>query len=482
MRTRVVIQSRLNSSRLPGKALLTMGGMPLVELVARRAARSGHEVVVATSAERYDDRIAAHLASVGIAVVRGSLDDVLARFGQATADLDDSDRVVRLTGDNPVADADLVDDLLTAVAASGHRYGRIDIDQVPEGLGAEVFLVSDLRRATREATEAYDREHVTPWLRRTLGELLHVPPGSPTDVSAYRATVDTLSDYVRVSALFDGVADPVAVPWQQLMGELSLQVDALGPRVPLIDSEIGLVSRVVLSSRHFANPPQGTGSAAWAEHLRALLAGAIDRGVTHVDTGLSPASDISPTAIARTAIVRQPVDLLRAITDPALNRRFAVVCRVVPAAAGSGDACDAQQALEAVVERTLAGLGRRGPVVLVIPADSTPATWQRARAYLGEGVASCLGVLVTRRSDLDDLDDLDRDLFDRDVRWVELDPAAGPLSARHEQKMADLSSRGVVVATPWQRTDPPPAAWVTCVLVTEAEADAVEQAMALFGR
>lgn len=473
MRTRVVIQSRLNSTRLPGKALLTMGGMPLVELVARRAARSGHEVVVATSAERYDNRIAVHLASVGIAVVRGSLDDVLARFGQATDDLDDSDRVVRLTGDNPVADADLVDDLLAAVVVSGHRYGRIDIDQVPEGLGAEVFLVSDLRRATREATDAYDREHVTPWLRRTLRELLYVPPGSPTDVSAYRATVDTLSDYVRVSALFDGVADPVAVPWQQLMSGLSLQVDAFGPQVPVVDTKIGPVSRVVLSSRHFANPPPATGSAAWAEHLRGLLAGAIDRGVTHVDTGLSPATGHGPAAAGR-----QPVDLLRASTDPALTRRLAVVCRVVPATSGAGDAHDSQ-ALEAVVERTLAGLGRRGPVVLVIPADSTPATWERARAYLGDGVASSLGVLVTRRSELDDLD---RDGFDADVRWVELDPAAGPLSPHHEQKMAELSARGVVVATPWQRTDPPPAGWVTCVLVTEAESDAVAQAMALFGR
>ncbi|MEO5743858.1 MAG: hypothetical protein ABIQ53_04610, partial [Terracoccus sp.] len=262
----------------------------------------------------------------------------------------------------------------------------------------------------------------------------------------------------------------VAVPWQQLMGKLSLRVDALGPRVPLTDSEIGPVSRVVLSSRHFANPPQGTGSAAWAEHLRALLAGAIDRGVTHVDTGLSTASGQS-----RAAVGRQPVDLLRAITDPALTRRFTVVCRVVPSAAGSGDARRPQQCLEAVVERTLAGLGRRGPVVLVIPADSTPATWERARAYLAEGVASSLGVLVTSASDLD------RGVLDGDVRWVELDPTAMPLSAHHEQTLAGLSSRGVVVATHWRRTDPPPLPWVTCVLVTEPDADAVDQAVTLFG-
>ncbi len=54
--------------------------MPLVELVARRASRSGHEVVVATSEERDDGRIAEHLRSVGVPVLRGPLDDVLGRF------------------------------------------------------------------------------------------------------------------------------------------------------------------------------------------------------------------------------------------------------------------------------------------------------------------------------------------------------------------------------------------------------------------
>src|SRR6478735_1250818 len=199
-RTRVVIQSRLNSSRLPGKAMLTIAGMPLIELVARRASRSGHEVVVATSEEPYDERIAGHLSSVGIPIVRGSLDDVLSRFVEATADLAPDDRVVRLTGDNPVADADLVDELLAALDASDHRYGRVDIDQVPEGLGAEAFSVAALREANATTTDAYDREHVTPWLRRTLGELLFVPRGCPDDVHAYRATVDTLGDYVRVSS------------------------------------------------------------------------------------------------------------------------------------------------------------------------------------------------------------------------------------------------------------------------------------------
>ena len=232
MRTRVVIQSRLTSSRLPGKALLTLAGMPLIELVARRAANTGHEVVVATSDEQYDRRIAEHLEGVGLDVVRGPLDDVLARFVTAAAGLSDTDRVVRLTGDNPVADGALVDELVAAVERSPHDYGRVDIDRVPEGFGAEVFSAGVLREAADRARSAYDREHVTPWIRRSGGELLFVPDGAPTDLYAYRCTIDCLDDYDRVCGAFAGVEDPVAVPWQRPRGPRGRRVAGRGSRPP----------------------------------------------------------------------------------------------------------------------------------------------------------------------------------------------------------------------------------------------------------
>lgn len=241
MRTRVVIQSRLSSSRLPGKALMNVGGMPLVELVARRASRTGWEVVVATSVESYDDRIAATLEPVGIRVLRGSLDDVLSRFLDATSDMAETDRVVRLTGDNPVGDADLIQELMDAMEATGREYGRVDIEVVPEGLGVEVFPVGLLRRAGREATDPYDREHVTPWIRRHTDELLFAPRRNPGQPAVYRATVDCLHDFTRVSRLFDGYADPISVPWAEIMDGLVGTVRALGPiarEVPKLDRRL----------------------------------------------------------------------------------------------------------------------------------------------------------------------------------------------------------------------------------------------------
>lgn len=454
-RTRVVIQSRLNSSRLPGKAMLTIAGMPLIELVARRAGRTGHEVVVATSAEQYDERIASHLHAVGIEVVRGSLDDVLGRFVQATADLEDTDRVVRLTGDNPLADADLVDELIAAVDASGHAYGRVDIDRVPEGLGAEVFTVRALRDADEQATASYDREHVTPWLRRTLGELLFVPTGCPDGVEAYRATVDVLGDYVRVSSLFDGEPDPVGQPWPSLMTRLVDRVDRAGARVTALRTDAGRLSRVVLSARNFDVATRDARPAERAERLRSLIAEAIERGVTHIEVGRGDG---------------RSEELLQACAEPALVKRFGIISRVAPRPLEVGSAVADELAVEASVERTFAGLGRRGVDVLVFPGSASAARgWERARSYRDDGVVSALGLVAEDTADL---------------AWALATPDVAYVEVRHHQPADDatltaLRERGCALAVEASGEELP--SWATTDLVTTVEPDVLDRAIRTFG-
>ncbi|NHA00771.1 hypothetical protein G5V59_14600 [Nocardioides sp. W3-2-3] len=96
------------SSRLPGKALLSVAGRPMVVLAAQRAGNAGHPVLVATSDQPEDDVIAAACTAADVAVVRGPLDDPLARFVLAAEGLADDDVVVRLTADNVVPDGDVV--------------------------------------------------------------------------------------------------------------------------------------------------------------------------------------------------------------------------------------------------------------------------------------------------------------------------------------------------------------------------------------
>ncbi len=365
MRTRVVIQSRLSSSRLPGKALMTLAGYPLIELVARRASRSGFEVVVATSVEPYDDLIADHLGRVGIPVVRGPLDDVLQRFVAATSDLDPDDRVVRLTGDNPVGDADLVQELIDAMAAGGHVYGRVDIEQVPEGLGAEVFTADILRRAGVEATDPYDREHVTPWIRRHCGgELLFAPASNPGDPVAYRCTTDCLHDYDRVARLFGDAHDPIGVSWSSLVGRLKGEVDALGPRAQALGPHGLGLSEVLLDATDIARMSGGGRDMAVS---RETFTDALDRGVSHV---YSAAADL---------------DFVRSATLPALNKRLHHVVELE----ATDDMCD----VRVEVERAFAAIGQRQLAGLVLPSGATREAWDTARGYVDEGLVGFLGAM-----------------------------------------------------------------------------------------
>lgn len=358
MRTRVVIQSRLSSSRLPGKALLNIGGVPLIELVARRVSRNGHEVVVATSDEHYDGRIADHLTRVGIPVVRGPLDDVLGRFVLATTDLDDDDTVVRMTGDNPLSDADLIDELAAATAAAGVVYGRNNVDLAPEGIGCEVFPAWLLRQADREATAPYDREHVTPWIRRAVPELDHVPADAPGDIFRYRATVDNLDDYDVMSRVFTDLEDPVAPGWRELIervGELRP-----GPMVPRARPGLHGMSGVVLDTRDATPGPV----------LRDLVRRAVSCGISHVV--------VAPSGAAA----------LRDAIDPAVKQRLAVVLQL-------GDAADA-----GVVDRARADLGLARLDRLVLPSSAwlaDPSVGERLR---GDGVVGGIGLHVSSADDL----------------------------------------------------------------------------------
>jgi spore coat polysaccharide biosynthesis protein SpsF (cytidylyltransferase family) len=107
----VIIQARTNSSRLPGKVLLPIAGLPLVVLAARRAANAGANVIVATSDEPSDDVLAKVLADAGIQCFRGSLENTLDRMVGALAGYDDDILVFRLTADNVFPDGTLLKEM-----------------------------------------------------------------------------------------------------------------------------------------------------------------------------------------------------------------------------------------------------------------------------------------------------------------------------------------------------------------------------------
>ncbi|WP_144630515.1 aldo/keto reductase [Bordetella genomosp. 13] len=214
----VLIQSRFNSSRLPGKALLPIEGIPVVVLTALRAANTGKEVLVLTSSEPTDDEVCKALERREIKYFRGSLDNVLERFHCALANQPKRRIVFRLTADNVVPDGTFLDDM-------ENEFRRLDVDilscaskvsNLPYGISAEVFRVEKLAEAFGGAETDYDREHVTPYIYRH-GTHAVFQSSKYRGLSNFRVTIDTLDDYISVKSLFTDVADVVNEPMSSLL-------------------------------------------------------------------------------------------------------------------------------------------------------------------------------------------------------------------------------------------------------------------------
>ena len=209
-RVLAVVQARLRSTRLPGKALMTIAGRPmLAHVLARALAVPGvAETVLATTVSPEDDALVEVARTEGVASVRGSIEDVLDRFHAALCAYP-ADAVVRVTADCPLLDPEVsgavVRDYL-AHRESADYASNIEPPTFPDGLDTEVVSAAALARAWREARLPSDREHVTTYIRDTkhgfrLRNVVH-----DEDLSACRWTVDEPRDLDFVRAVYAELA------------------------------------------------------------------------------------------------------------------------------------------------------------------------------------------------------------------------------------------------------------------------------------
>lgn len=160
-------------------------------------------VVVAIPDTDPNNLLACHASRFpNVAVYRGSEQDVLARFHGAMGAGGNSKRIMRITADCPLLDAETCQAVIDAAETYDADYvsNAWPTRMYPHGWDCEVFTPGVLDRAHREATEPYDREHVTPWMQR-CESLSRVGLKSIADRSMNRWTLDTLDDYTRICAV-----------------------------------------------------------------------------------------------------------------------------------------------------------------------------------------------------------------------------------------------------------------------------------------
>lgn len=207
MKTVLIVQARMTSTRLPGKVLLPLAGAPMLTRLVERlhGVKRADAIVIATTTNASDDPIAALCTQLGVLCHRGSEHDVLARYADA-ARLHDADAVVRITSDCPLIAPTLIDQVIAVYEEGDSDYVSNMLPPTwPYGMAVEVFSAAALQEAHAEAIQAAEREHVTPFIywRPERFRLRNLE--SLINLSHYRWTVDTPEDYELVRLLFEAL-------------------------------------------------------------------------------------------------------------------------------------------------------------------------------------------------------------------------------------------------------------------------------------
>lgn len=203
-----IIQARMGSTRLPGKVMRSILGKPMLLRQIDRICHSKkiNRIIVATTIDPSDDPIEKLCIQNNLQCFRGSINDVLDRYYQAAHKFH-ADNVVRITGDCPLIDSDIMDQVIDFYFANHCDYASCNriSNTFPDGLDVEIFSTEMLDRVHHEAKLPSEREHVTPYFYKhpnkfTLGDFR-----SKIDLSGYRWTVDEAEDFKFVVKIYEAL-------------------------------------------------------------------------------------------------------------------------------------------------------------------------------------------------------------------------------------------------------------------------------------
>ena len=238
MKIVALVQARMGSTRLPNKVMKPIGGIPMIELLLTRLSQAKEldQIVVATSVDERNQPLVEHARKLGYACEQGSEGDVLDRFVQAARAFH-ADVVVRITGDCPLVDPELVDEVIRRFKTAGVDYfSNTNPPTYPDGLDIEVCSFNVLEQASQETSKPFDREHVTPYLREhgrfKTASMQHIE-----DLSALRWTVDEPADFTVIEKVFQYFHPRTHFSWLEVLKLQQQQPDIFNINQHLIRNE-----------------------------------------------------------------------------------------------------------------------------------------------------------------------------------------------------------------------------------------------------
>ena len=201
-----IVQARMGSNRLPNKMMKDIVGKPLIQHVFERLSQSRFidKIILATTDKRIDDCLSDQINNLGYNVYRGSENDVLDRYYQASLAYKPRG-IVRISGDCPLIDPRVIDEVVDYFLHNNYDYvSNTNPPTFPDGLDVEVISFKALQKAASEANLMSEREHVVPYIVKN-SDMFRISNiiNSSDDLSYMRWTVDTHRDLKFVRKIFE---------------------------------------------------------------------------------------------------------------------------------------------------------------------------------------------------------------------------------------------------------------------------------------
>ena len=209
MKTVIIIQARMGSTRLPGKVLKKIMGKPLLQYQLERLkdVRNADQIVVATSKKDSDDPIIDLCCKLGVSYYRGSENDVLQRFHDTALSFG-ADCIVRINADCPLISSEVVDEIIGLYKTESRNVDYVSnilYPSYPIGFHTEVFSKETIIKANLSSIDKEEREHVTPYIYRNPNIFNLRSVSINRDLSHFRLTVDYKEDFELIKNIIEAI-------------------------------------------------------------------------------------------------------------------------------------------------------------------------------------------------------------------------------------------------------------------------------------
>lgn len=220
----IIIQARMTSTRLSKKVLLPLCGKAVLEVVIDRLTKYKDNIIIATTDDGSEKPIVELCRNLHVKYFQGTINNVLKRYYESAKKhgAKNNDIIVRVTSDCPLIDATMMEKVIDMYKTGSYDYVSNRMKRtVPVGLDVEVFNFKLLEYVYYNASEEFEKEHVTPYIYLSNKDKYKL--GSceeKEDNSDYRLTLDEEKDYLAIKEVYKKFNNSLNFNYEELIAML----------------------------------------------------------------------------------------------------------------------------------------------------------------------------------------------------------------------------------------------------------------------